>query len=340
MVLGDEPQWLTGPAELAEEPNSQGSVAPSAPSRSVCASPSNPEIPRYFVAGVKVSVRPGDSDGFMVLPRAGITDCVPVLNNLVSFPKTQGATGGWLRGPPSALPDFPSFKDCSLEPEISSWPAKRKQGLDCQRLTKEGQSAISSGIRSRCWFPSAHHQHLSDGAVIRPFDREETGSPHLVLHNAPGNAHRLGCGPAVRCDRCDHFAKGKQLPSPNAPGCSFGAGGEVGWLQRNRRFLGEGLHPQSRANVASNRLRLPPRISAAICWQADGHRARNFRGRKFSSSKQEQRRQPRAARSGQVQSTLGISQFLGQVTVSNAAEHRPVAAPPTVMDEAGGIAKS
>lgn len=68
-VLGDEPQWSLAPPNAPSEPSSQGSVAPSAPSRSVCTHPSKPEIPRHFVAGraSKVSVRAGD----VVLPRAG-----------------------------------------------------------------------------------------------------------------------------------------------------------------------------------------------------------------------------------------------------------------------------
>lgn len=193
-------------------------------------------------------------------------------------------------------------------------PRKESKGSiarlpDCQRLTKEGQSAISSGIRNRCWCPSAHHQHLSDGAVISPLDREGNGlAPHTacctLAHSQAGNAHRSGCGPTVRCD---HFAKKGAAPVSKCTGLRpLVQVGRWGGFRGIEGSLGEGLHPQSRANVASNRLRLPPRISAAICWQADGHRARNFRGRKFSSSKQEQRRQPRGARSGRVRGYLGI----------------------------------
>lgn len=63
-----------------------------------------------------------------------------------------------------------------------------------------------------------------------------------------------------------------------------------------RRFLGRGrgvaFPKPGTAKLLANRLPLPPRISA-ICCQADGHRACNFKGvEKFSSSKQEARGQP------------------------------------------------
>jgi hypothetical protein len=71
-VLGDEPQWSTGPAERAEEPSSPGVCrAVRSFEKRLHTRPSNPEIPRHFVArrASKVSVRAGD----VVMPRAGLS---------------------------------------------------------------------------------------------------------------------------------------------------------------------------------------------------------------------------------------------------------------------------
>jgi hypothetical protein len=263
---GDQPRFwamnLNGQLAPPNAPRNQahqGSVAPSAPSRSVCTpAPRIPRSPAILSQGGRqkflcVQVMwlcPEQVSPYLVRYRLRyyISPTASLSLTISSaFNKYRGALDGFeCQLPPFRI--FPASRIARWNPKFHRnppCPTKESKGLDCQRLTKEGQSAISSGIRNRCWFPSAHHQHLSDGAVISPLDREETdwqtGSPHRMLHTC-----RRGTRTEVRWLRAGRSLrplceKGSSSRLQMHRATTFGAGGEVGWLQRNRRFLGGGV---------------------------------------------------------------------------------------------------
>ncbi|KAK4123233.1 hypothetical protein N657DRAFT_452877 [Parathielavia appendiculata] len=138
-------------------------------------------------------------------------------------------------------------------------------------LKKEGQSASSSSAR-RCWFPQTLLSCRTVPSSILPPSRE----PHHLQQNAAARSHRLAAG---RPFSVKNIETGSSSRLQMHPAATLVQVGRWGAYRMEGSLVWRGCIPD--AGNLGNRLQLPPRISA-ICWLADDHRARNFRGKKNS----------------------------------------------------------